>query len=146
MHRGYIKLWRCIQDSAVFNDAQTLQIWIWLLTTATWKPRKVSHGGKEIILKPGDVIVAERETAERLKMSKTTFRRKLLNLQKWQKVDREPKRYFTIISVMNWGTYQDDTNDNEAPSGPEVDRKWTKNKKLRSSEQIIEGPFYPQGD
>ena len=63
MHRGYIKLWRKIEDSEVWSlPPLDFKVWIWLLTHAAYKPRTILMAG--VTLEPGDLTTTYREIAD----------------------------------------------------------------------------------
>lgn len=145
---GWVKIYRRIQGSSVWSDPVTLKVWMHLLLNATHKPRKVMHGSQEVSLQPGDLVIAYRETAARLGLSKDAFFRRVTALDRARMVRRKAGRYFTVISITNWSTYQSEEVESETPSETpsetEVRRTRDKNNNERMKEKRKEGtsPLY----
>ncbi|WP_153559368.1 hypothetical protein [Roseimaritima sediminicola] len=110
MMDGWIRLHRQTLDSAVFQDAYLLQLFLWLLLRASIKPRAVSMRtgrGKTIVnLDAGQTIVGRRAAAEQLGWKQSTFRDRLARLQAMGMVTIEPDTHWSVVSVTNWLTYQ----------------------------------------
>ena len=67
MDRGYIKLYREIDEKPLWDDKPFTegQAWIDLLLLACWKPRVVKIRGIKIKLNPGQLIGARQYLADR---------------------------------------------------------------------------------
>lgn len=107
MHRGYVKLWRKIEDSGLFEHPNAYVVLGWLMVKATRKPRKVIVKGRVIELLPGQVIIARRETSAAIKMGERSFRTAIDVLSKMEILTREASRECTVVTLINWNTYQE---------------------------------------
>ncbi len=117
MENGWIKLYRKIIDSSIFQDEHALQLWIYILVSVNHKEKKILFNKEEIIIKPGsgifglNQIVSDLKNLTNIKKSKfkkfkTIYYRKLKLLEKLGKLKLQPTNKFTIISVVKWVDYQ----------------------------------------
>ena len=67
-------------------------------------------GMQEIHLKPGQFVFGRKVAAEECGLSEQTIRTCMEKLKNMKKLTIKPTNKFTIISVTNWGRYQDDEN------------------------------------
>lgn len=124
MHRGYIKLWRKILDSAIMHDADLLHVWIHCLVRASHKDRQMLVGKMTVNIKAGQFITGREalrdelyptfhtdEHGNRVKnrykrpSSKTIFRW-LKVLENMQNLSIDSSSKFSIITITNWAAYQ----------------------------------------
>ena len=80
MHRGYILVWRKIQDSGLMQMPNTLAVFLHILFSATHKDIKVGTPNGAITLKRGQYISGRKKLAEELEQSEQTIRTSLKNL------------------------------------------------------------------
>jgi hypothetical protein len=113
MINGYIKLYRKLIQSPVFQDEKLLKVWLWCLMKASYRDRKFMHGNSEVSVRAGQFICGTRSAADVLNMSPSTVYRKLKLLRKMNQIDTTVKRYFTVVTIINWHTYQDKGNGGE---------------------------------
>lgn len=113
---GFIKLHRSSLDSAVFSNARTWQIWCWLLMQANWSKRQLLNG---TVLNPGQLVISYDRLSRDINCSKSTLFRVLRALQKCGNVHLKPERSGTVVTIVNWQTYQEWKKDD----GTETERK-----------------------
>jgi len=119
---GWIKLWRKIAQSPVFNNPNTLKIWIWCLVKATHQEMKIEWGGKEYALKNGEFVFGREIAAKELEMKRSTLWDNLKKLAKWQNLDIRSDRWGSIISICKWDKYQGKS-DSESDNDPTATRQ-----------------------
>lgn len=111
---NWFALHRKITDSAVFADADLLQLWIWILSKASFRtvylPMTVGRGETIVELSPGELVVGRKTGASALGWKPSTFRDRLNRLKKLGMVAINPDSHWSVVRVVNWGHYQ--------PSGP----------------------------
>ena len=107
---GYIKLWRKITDSQVFQNEGLLKVWIWCLAKASYRERWVSikagKGITEVKLMPGQFIFGRQTAARKLKMKPSTAWKRLQKLKKCQNLNIESNSQYSIVTICNWEQYQ----------------------------------------
>ena len=74
---GYIKLHRLIIDHWVFDDPEALKLWIFILSSASWKGSKRLVCGKLIDQELGQLITGRTKLSERLNISIEELKEKL---------------------------------------------------------------------
>lgn len=104
MERGYVKLWRKIEDSAVFEDAHVFQLFCWLLMNVSRKPRQMLSGNT---IPAGSMTTTFGALGERFGCSKSRIHHRLHLLEDLGVIAITAERKFSVISVCNWHTYQD---------------------------------------
>jgi hypothetical protein len=106
MHQGYVKLWRKSIKSGWLKDHKLWVLWCWCLIKATHQPIKILVGLKEVHLEPGQFIFGRKKASEELKMSEKEIRLRLIFLEKAQNVAIKRTNRFSIITIINWDSYQ----------------------------------------
>lgn len=110
MHRGYVKLYRKTTDSRIFQNEGLLKFWVWCLLKANheeaWVSFKMGTGVTEVHLLPGQFIFGRKSAAKELNMSPSTVRNRMEKLKKIQKLDIRKDTHCSIITIINWGSYQ----------------------------------------
>jgi len=110
MHRGFVKLWRKSNDTEIMKNHKLWTFWCWCLIKASYKEHSIIVGNTEVILEPGQFIFGRNKASDELGLSQQNIRTFLKTLQKHEKVTIKSTNKFSIISVTNWGTYQDKEN------------------------------------
>ena len=108
MNRGYVKLWRKSIDSGFFQNPNLWTFWCWCLMKASHKKIKQVVGFQNIELLPGQFLFGRKAASVELKMSERTIRTSLDALRKRQNIAIKTTNKFSIITVINWDTYQCD--------------------------------------
>ena len=108
MNRGYIKIWRKIEDSGIIGNADVCQLFLFLMVKATHKPHKIIVGTQVIILQPGQFFAGRKQLALELRSSEQRIRTALKCLEKYDVINQQATSKGTIITLVNWGKYQDE--------------------------------------
>jgi hypothetical protein len=135
MYRGYVKLWRKSLDSAIFDNPVAWKMWCWCLMKATHKECDQIVGFQTIHLMPGEFIFGRMKVAEELDITERSVRTCIELLKKLQNVTIKTTNKFSIVSVVNWESYQgeeinnDHQNDQQLTNKrPTTDQQLTTNK------------------
>lgn len=124
MRRGYIKLYRKLLDNPVAcADGDHLAVWVYLLMSATRAPIKAKYGGEIIDLLPGQLLTSRREIAEVLKISDSKIKRVLQSLKKNLHIATETDHQQTLITVLKWSKYQEETSENDGKLSQKSDQR-----------------------
>lgn len=133
MERGYVKLWRCSADSYVFKNDGLWRVWTWCLMRASHKHRRIHFptgtGIAEIDIGPGQFVCGRLSAAKELGMKPTTFNGRLTKLKQLKNIDIRADSRYSVITVINWATYQQDNDVDrqqerqQSDSRPTVDRQ-----------------------
>jgi len=103
---GWISLHRKLLDSAVFQNADLLKVWIWCLLKATHKDYEMMVGLQVIELQPGQFITGRYKGAEELKMNPSTFYKYLKILESLSMIALNSDNKKTLVTVEKWEKYQ----------------------------------------
>ena len=84
MERGWIKLWRKLEDSHVFQNEGLLKVFVWMLMRANSKkghfPLKVGKGETIVTVQPGQFVCGRNSAGRALKMHPETARKRIAKL------------------------------------------------------------------
>jgi len=113
--QGYVKVYRRIMDSSVWQNEKLLKVWIWCLLKANHKEAKVpvttGKGSTIVPLKPGQFIYGRDKAAEELGMPASTVRNqiKILKENPHGYIEVTPVgRLFSVVTILNWDYWQND--------------------------------------
>ena len=117
MERGYVKLWRKTLDSGLLQNATAWQVFGYLLLNATHKRTRLLKDTTPVTLEPGQVLSGRKKIAQECKLSEKNVRTALKLLVNLQIVAIKPTNKYSIITFINWDTYQQ-----EGPAGWPTER------------------------
>ncbi|MGB9791318.1 MAG: hypothetical protein ACPLTR_01925 [Thermacetogeniaceae bacterium] len=109
---GWIKLHRKLLNNSIFRKPELLQLWIYLLLNACYKPEQ--HNAQQ--LQPGQLAVSCETISRALgypNTSRKSIWRWLKKLEKEGCIRLEASKNNTIITICNWNIYQVDENDSQ---------------------------------
>jgi len=107
---GFVKLFRSSLESAVFSNANLWKVWCYCLLRANYKERKILFDGEEIFLSSGQFITGRLQGANDCNMNPSTFRNQLKKLEGLTMLDINSDNKKSIITIINWSSYQDGNN------------------------------------
>lgn len=113
MNNGWIKLHRKILDNPKFEDGDYFTIWIKLLLFATHQEKTALFKGKEIILKPGQLITGRKFLGVNSRIAESKVQRVLKWLENAQQIEQQTTNKNRLITILNWDKYQDTEQQNE---------------------------------
>ena len=127
MHRGYVKVWRKLEDSGILQDQGACQFFLWAMFKATHKPRKQIVGNQVVLLTPGQFVCGRNSAAQELGISPSKFVRTMEKMKMLEFVDTKPNNKFTVFSIINWVRYQDEQTTSGQQTGQQADSSRTTN-------------------
>ena len=104
--KSYIKLFRKLLNSPIFENEKALKIWIWCLLKATHKERLQLVGQQEVTLQKGQFVFGRKRASEELKMSESTIYKYIKLLEKLQMISIKSNNKFSVVTVEKWEEYQ----------------------------------------
>ena len=109
--KGFICLWRSLLENPIWVNSKSEQkvILITLLLMASWKERKYDIYGDTIILNPGQFITSYSEI-KKLTGKDISIRNVRTGIDRFEKLGfltRQVTRRGTLVTIVNWGKYQD---------------------------------------
>lgn len=128
--KSYIKLFRKLLNSPIFENEKALKIWIWCLLKATHKERLQLVGQQEVNLRKGQFVFGRKKASEELKMSESTIYKYIKLLEKLQMISINSNNKFSVITVEKWEEYQiEELKDNNKVTAKEQQSNTNKNVK-----------------
>lgn len=128
--KSYIKLFRKLLNSPIFENEKALKIWIWCLLKATHKERLQLVGQQEVNLQKGQFIFGRKKASEELKFSESTIYKYIKLLEKLQMISINSNNKFSVITVEKWEEYQiEELKDNNKVATKEQQSNTNKNVK-----------------
>lgn len=103
---SYIKLFRKLLNSPIFENEKALKIWIWCLLKATHIEREQLVGQQIAKLKKGEFVFGRSKASEELKMTESTVYKYIKLLEKLQMISINSNTKFSVISIEKWEEYQ----------------------------------------
>lgn len=121
---GFICLWRSLLDNPIWFNSTPEQalIMITLLLMANWKEQKYDIYGKIITLKPGQFVTNYDEVAKLTAkgVSKQKVRTGIDRLEKLGFLTRKLTPRGSLITIVNWGKYQDRFSEDNTQTNTEL--------------------------
>ncbi len=111
--QGWIKLHRKSLTSAVFQRDKLWRVWCYCLLRANHQERKILWNRQEVRLKPGQFIFGRFECSKDLKMKPSTLWKQMQLLKKMRNCDIQSNSRFSVVTVLNWDTYQNSESQKE---------------------------------
>ena len=114
---GWIRLHRKILDSDIWADEEPFNrrsAWLDLLLTANHKDRTMIFDGHKIMIQRGQILTSVRKLSTRWNRSVKWTMGTLNLLEELEMIKRESDNRKTVITIVNYGKYQDmgNTEDN----------------------------------
>lgn len=107
MNRGYVKVWRKIQDSGLMQMPNTLALFMHILFSATHKDIKIGTPTGIIELKRGQYISGRIKLSHDLKQSEREIRTGLSRLSELSIISIKTTNKYSVYTIENYGLYQD---------------------------------------
>jgi hypothetical protein len=128
MRQGYIKLWRKALDNDWLKNHELWAFWCYCLLRAKHEPGRVRVGFQEVQLEVGQFIFGRAQAARDLGMTEWKIRQCLDFLKRSGNLASKTASKFSIISIINWDTYQGSEN-GKPPANPPATRQQPATKK-----------------
>lgn len=107
MHRGYVLVWRKIQDSGLMQMPNTFTVFMHILFSATHKDIKVGTTTGVIELKRGQYISGLNRLSKDLKQSVQQIRTSLARLEQLEIISIKSTSKYSVYTIENYDIYQD---------------------------------------
>lgn len=130
MASGWIKLYRQIQDCWIWDNSEPFsrgQAWIDLLMLANHEDHKTMFDGQLVTVPKGSRITSIRKLAERWGWGRDKTMKFLNTLQADKMIEKTADTRKTVITIVNYGKYQSNEDEQRTPSGHSADTERTLN-------------------
>lgn len=125
MNRGYVHLWRKSLDSGWIKNHKLWAFWSYCLLKATHREYDAIVGRQVIHLKPGQFIFGRQRAAEETGLSEREIRTILDLLKRTGTLTIKTTNKYSIITIVNWGTYQGGQLENDHQNDHQNDQQMT---------------------
>lgn len=115
-YKGWLKLHRkVLENPTVMKSPEHLAVWVYLLCHAAAQPYKTLFAGKEVELRPGQLISSRRSIANSTnrKINESNVQRILKNFEKEHLIEQQRCNRNRLITLKNWDKYQQTEHLNE---------------------------------
>lgn len=102
----FIYLWRSILDTSFYKKPKTCHLAIHLILSAAWKDHKMILGGKEVLIKRGQIPTGRNKLSKETGLSPQNIRTCLLHLVASEFLTIESTSLCSIITICKYDTYQ----------------------------------------
>jgi len=116
MNRGYVKLWRKSIDDPFFKNSSIWHFWGYCLLKASHKTSDCFINGSFIKIGKGQFVFGRKIASVETGLSEQQIRTCLKHLEKSKNLTIHTTNRFSIISIINWDSYQDEECDINQPS------------------------------
>lgn len=112
MDRGWIKLYRRVEDSPVWADDHLFKLFTWILLRVTRKSIALSvptgRGTQIVNLQPGQAMIGRKTLSDKLRWPEGTTRHRLARLVEIMAGDLaiQPATHYSILTLRNHEVYQ----------------------------------------
>lgn len=126
IRQGWVCLHRKILDSEVFANPDLLRMFVWCLVRASHKQRHVDtttgRGSVVVTVGPGQFITSREKAARELHLKPSTVYRHWKRLENMGVITIQADRHWSIITLVNWSTYQPQKRRSGQANGQTSDR------------------------
>lgn len=149
---GFFWLWRKMfkRGSEFKGDMPLTCTWIHILARAAHAPTDIASAGKRLQLLRGQLVIGTREFSDEIGCTRQQLRRTIKQLANNQRITHQPTHLGTIITVLNYDTYQpkklETTQDRTRGEHADNQQTTTNNKGIKElKEEYVapEGPTPP---
>lgn len=137
----WIKLYRKIIKSPIWDNEKALKVWIWCLIKATHEDREQLIGNKIINLKKGQFVFGRKKASEELQMTESTVYRNINLLQDLQMLKIKPNNKFSIVTVEKWEDYQISNISNEQQKPVHLNIKTTSSEQQMNTNKNVKNIY-----
>lgn len=140
MAEGWIKLHRRITESGFWTDSYAVHLWIHLLITATYSPKKTLFNGKIVELQQGQLITGRKKLSAETGISEQIIRKWLELFEINQQITIEKTSAGSCISILNYKNYQQDnqqTSSSSTNDQPAINQQSTSDQPLLKEKKKI---------
>ncbi len=136
---GFIQLHRKLLDNPIFQNEKLLKLFIYCLLKASYKDRETMIGDSIVKLSCGQLVIGRKALARDLDLSEQQVRTLISKLKKLNILHTKATNKYTIVTVINWGLYQNPTSQstNEQPT---INQQSTTNNKVNKDNKVNKSP------
>ena len=103
---GWVRLHRKLLDNPIFDKADYLRLWLYILLNVNHKDKSFIWNNQKITINRGSGIFSQKKISEKLGISLGTVNRVLNYFEKDAQIGKQTTNKYTVITVINWNKYQ----------------------------------------
>lgn len=107
---GYVKLWRSLLDTTLWDHPSAMVLFIYLLLQANFKVAKVYVRGQALQLEPGQLLTSHAKLCSGTGLSRKSLRGALDVLEAMEIISlnraKQRAKHPTVVTICNWERYQ----------------------------------------
>lgn len=105
----WFKVHRSIIESAVFEDAEVFKIWMYILCKASYYEHDTMFQKSVVHVNIGEFPTGRKKISRETGINESRVYRALKILEQLGNINIKSNSKYSIISVVNWGKYQSET-------------------------------------
>jgi hypothetical protein len=129
MSTGWIKIHRKLLENPIYSDPHLLHLFIHCVLKANHKEQDVLFNNELVKVERGQFITGRFQLAKDLKQNPSSIYKRLITLQKLEILNIKSNNKFSMITVLKYGTYQDEM------TTKEQQKEQPRNNKVTTKEQ-----------
>jgi len=137
---GWIKLYRAVLEKGWVRNHKLWAFWTWCLLKASYEEKVELVGNQQVSLMPGQFIFRYKDAMQDLGLTMRETRTALANLKNLENVTSKTTNKFSVITVVNWGFYQGNTDDIDKQSDTSPTSKRQTKKAVGHSPKGVQTP------
>ena len=134
MQRGYIKIWRKLEDSGLLQMHGTLALFMYILMKATHKPTKIGTPIGVIELERGQYISGRHKLSAAVGLSEREIRTCVARLEELDVISVKTTSRFSVYTIVNYNNYQDNDQQNDQQ---ETNKRPTNDQQTTTKQELI---------
>ncbi len=150
--QGWIKLHRKLMQTSFYRDSETVHLAIHLLLKANHCDKDIIFNNEEITIKRGSLITGRQALSRETGIHESTVYRKLKVLEKVGFSNTTSNNKFSIITILNYSTYNSNDNATEQQAEQPVNNQRTQTRMYKNDNKLYSRFFeerwkrYPNKD
>jgi hypothetical protein len=132
---GWIKLHRQVLENGWLKNHKLWVFWSYCLLKATHCVHKTLVGNQQVELQPGQFVFGLYTASEETGLTIQNIRTCLKVLKFNNQINIQPTNKFSIITILNWGIYQNDTCCDQQADNNQINMQLTSNQQATNNKQ-----------
>lgn len=136
---GWVKLYRSVVEKGWLTNHKLWVFWCYCLLKATHKETTAILGYQQVKLMPGQFVFGRRKASKETKLSEQEIRTAVATLKTNQNLTIKSTNKYSIISIVNWSTYQEAVSQNDH----QINQQLTNNQPHTRSKEVKNKEYSP---
>ena len=135
MTAGWVKLHRKLVDNPIFKNDKLFRVFMYCLLKASHKDHEQLVGDSIVALKAGELATGRAAISSATGLSEQNIKTAISKLKALGIITSKPTNKYSIISILNWDSYQQD-NQQVTSSQPASNQHVTTNKNVKNEKNV----------